>query len=222
MPVKSSGKIITAAIGLFGLIMTLPSHAVPITFSSITMEVRSTDNLRVNGSDTAASLLARFNSGTEICTVNIGEFTGIGGKQNCGTNPHDDLATLYTVNYSLGDGMALFQLGADWGLGGIIMGAIGGDIIRTDDIWWSNSWNNADVLSFTLNGPVTGSFQLLGFESCCSGANSLRVSVNDGQTFSSVVTSVPAPAALTLLGFGLVGLTLVRSRAKSRTRSRAN
>ncbi|MCF6215367.1 MAG: CCXG family PEP-CTERM protein [Emcibacter sp.] len=214
MPVKSSGKIITAAIGLFGLIMTLPSHAIPIIFSSITMEVRSTGNIRVNGGDTAASLLARFNNGTEICTVNIEEFTGIGGKQNCGTNPHDDLATLYTVNYSLGNGMALFQLGADWGLGGIIMGGAGGDSIRTDDIWWGYSWNNADVLNFTLDGPGTGSFQLLGFESCCSGANSLRVSVNGGQTFSSVMTSVPEPAALALLGFGLMGLTIARRRLK--------
>ncbi len=191
--------------------MVSVSWATPITFSSITMEVRSTANLRVSGSDDATSLLARFNSAAPVCTVAVQEFTNIGGKQNCGTAPHADLATLYTINYFLGSGTALFQLGSDWGLGGIIIGADGGDIVRTDDIWWANSWTNADVIDFTISGTGYGTFKLLGFESCCSGNNSLRYDVVGGQGFSAaVVTS--EPTALLLLAFGLAGLAFLRKR----------
>jgi len=203
-------KILGVA-GLCSFFMVSMSWATPITFSSITMEVRSTANLRVSGSDDATSLLARFNSGAPICTVAVQEFTNIGGKQNCGTAPHADLATLYTINYFLGSGTALFQLGADWGLGGIIIGADGGDIVRTDDIWWANSWTNADVIDFTISGAGYGTFRLLGFESCCSGNNSLRYDVVGGQGFSAaVVTS--EPTALLLLAFGLAGLAFLRKR----------
>ncbi len=203
-------KILGVA-SLCSFFMVSMSWATPITFSSITMEVRSTANLRVSGSDDATSLLARFNSGAPICTVAAQEFTNIGGKQNCGTAPHADLATLYTINYFLGSGTALFQLGADWGLGGIIIGADGGGIVRTDDIWWANSWTNADVIDFTISGAGYGTFRLLGFESCCSGNNSLRYDVVGGQGFSAaVVTS--EPTALFLLAFGLAGLAFLRKR----------
>ncbi|HEC01165.1 MAG TPA: PEP-CTERM sorting domain-containing protein [Sphingomonadales bacterium] len=203
-------KILGVA-SLCSFFMVSVSWAIPITFSSITMEVRSTANLRVSGSDDATSLLARFNSGAPICTVAVQEFTNIGGKQNCGTAAHADLATLYTINYFLGSGTALFQLGADWGLGGIIIGADGGDIVRTDDIWWANSWTNADVIDFTVSGAGYGTFKLLGFESCCSGNNSLRYDIVGDQRFSAaVVTS--EPTALLLLVFGLAGLAFLRKR----------
>lgn len=204
-------KKILGAIGLCSFLMVSVSWATPITFSSITMEVRNTANLRVSSSDDATSLLARFNSGTPVCTVAVQEFTNIGGKQNCGTAPHADLATLYTVNYFLASGTALFQLGADWGLGGIIIGADGGDIVKTNDIWWANSWTNADVIDFTISGAGYGTFKLLGFESCCSGNNSLRYDIAGGQGFSAaVVTS--EPTALLLLAFGLAGLAFLRKR----------
>lgn len=205
-------KKILGAASLCSFLMVSAAWATPITFNAITMEVRSTANQHVSSSDDATSLLARFNSGTPICTVAVQEFTNIGGKQNCGTAPHADLATLYTVNYFLGSGgTALFQLGADWGLGGIIIGADGGDIVRTDDIWWARSWTNADVIDFTISGSGYGTFRLLGFESCCSGNNSLRYSIDGGQGFSAVV-AMPEPAPLLLLGFGLAGLAFLRKR----------
>ncbi|MBL4801522.1 MAG: PEP-CTERM sorting domain-containing protein [Emcibacter sp.] len=45
-------------------------------------------------------------------------------------------------------------------------------------------------------------------------AYSLRFSVNGGKTFSAVTVtvSVPEPGALTLMGFGLMGLALSRRR----------
>jgi len=171
-------KITIGAISLFGLTMVSASNASPILFSNITMDVHSTNNIRVTAADDASSLMTRFNSGSPICTVALTEFTNVGGRQNCGTPAHADLATLYTIDYSLGSGTADFQLGADWGLGGIIIGTDGGDIVRTNDIWWANNWNNADVIDFSLTGAGSGTFQLLGFEHCCAGNNSLRVIVD--------------------------------------------
>ncbi len=214
MSIKIFNKIMIGATGLFSLAMMSTSQAMPILFSNITMEVHSTSNIRVNGGDNATSLLTRFDSGSLICTVTLAEFTNVGGKQNCGTGSNDDLATLYTIDYFLNSGTADFQLGADWGLGGIIIGTDGGDILRTDDIWWANNWNNSDVIDFSVSSAGYGTFQLLGFEACCSGRNSLRVSVDNKQTFSAVVTTVPEPVTIALLGLGFMGLAMVRKKRK--------
>jgi len=213
MSVKIVKKILTGSACLLALAVAPVSEAAPIIFNSITMDVHSTDNIRVTTGDDATSLLTRFNSGSSICTVALDEFTAVGGKQNCGTSAQADLATLYTIDYALGGGTADFQLGADWGLGGILMGIDGGDVVRTNDIWWANNWNNADVINFSLTGTGSGTLQLLGFENCCSGNNSLRVSIDGGQTYSAVRASTPEPAPLALLGFGLLGLAVSRRRS---------
>ena len=212
MIVKILGRIITTA--FIGLTALSTAQATPLIFTNITMEVKSS-SYQVTGGDNATSLLAAFNSGSSLCSLNLADFTGVGGPQNCALSKRN-LATLYTVDYFFdGTGSALFELGADWGRGGIVIGADGGDIVRTDDIWWARSWNNADVIDFTISGSGYGTFQLLGFEGCCSGYNSLRYSVDSGQFFSAVRAVVePAPLALLGLSLGAFGVMANRKRPK--------
>lgn len=210
MPIKILSQIIICAAGMAATALIPASQAMPMTFTGITMEVRKS-NYQVTGGDNAASLMAAFNSGNLLCDVNIGLFTSVGGPQTCGTGSHN-LSLLYGIDYVQSGATVLFELGADWGRGGIIMGADGGDILRSDDIWWANGWNHGDVIDFEISAVGAGSFQLLGFEGCCSGGNSLRYSTDGGRTFSAVTVTVPEPVPYTLMGLGLMGLILSRRR----------
>ena len=210
MSIKILSQILICAAGVAAIGFIPSSQAMPMTFTGITMEVRESHH-QVTGGDNAASLMAEFNSGNLLCHVNLGLFTSVGGPQTCGTGKYN-LSLLYGIDYVQSGGTVLFELGADWGRGGIIIGADGGDILRSDDIWWANDWNHGDVIDFTMSGAGSGSFQLLGFEGCCSGGNSLRFSVDGGRIFSAVTVTVPEPVPYTLMGLGLMGLILSRRR----------
>jgi hypothetical protein len=119
-----------------------------------------------------------------------------------------------------------FQVGADWGRGGIAAvidnatGTVIDEFLRTDDLWWANDWNNADVFTTLLDLDAGSSYTMawLGFEGCCGGVTTIRFSV-DGSPFQILNETtvqpfaVPEPSTALLLG---VGMAIVAGRGARR------
>ena len=84
------------------------------------------------------------------------------------------------------------------------------EMVRTDDVWWANDWNNPDVFQTTFSLAAGDSYSILwvGFEGCCGGTSTVRFSV-DGGAFAPLTDTnfqpyvVPEPSVAVLLGLGL-------------------
>lgn len=128
---------------------------------------------------------------------------------------------LMTTTFQVGvAGTYTFQVGTDWGRGGAaaLMNADSGAILSqrviTDDVWWNNDWNNADVFTTTSTFVVGDRVTLawVGFEGCCGGSSTIRFSVdgsayqNFTQTNFQSYAAVPEPSTAAYLALGLVGL----------------
>src|SRR4029434_10598122 len=82
-------------------------------------------------------------------------------------------------------GSFTFRAGADWGRGGVAAvidnqtSTVIQELVRTDDIWWNNDWNDPDVFttSIVLNAGSSYSLVWLGFEDCCAGVTTITVAV---------------------------------------------
>jgi hypothetical protein len=182
--------------------------------------------------DRFATALADFNSiKGPICDQNLDALEGVSYRGTCG-GTRNDYGALYTIKGSL-TGTAEFEFGLDWGLGGFIGADFDGapvDYIN-DDIWWSNSWSNGDVLSYSFADVGNFTLTLLGFEGCCDGTNSaryrtsvsspmVRIAANRDQTTQAEdsfgnwqtleVNAVPVPGSLPLMAVG--ALLLLRRR----------
>lgn len=145
--------------------------------------------------DDFSALLAKHYAGGNPVSTSVTGIENIASSVQY-TGQNGDYSVLMSARLDLAvSGQYEFQVGADWGRGGGIAlldnaGATLSDhnvlqeVVRFDDIWWSNDWNDGDVISQTYSISAPGSFNIawVGFEGCCAGSTTVRFSV-DGSPF---------------------------------------
>ena len=213
-----------------------------LVIDSINVKMVSTTfsarNLAGNNADRFATALASFNAvAGPVCDQNLEALEGVSYRGTCG-GTRNDYAALYTIKGSV-TGTAEFEFGLDWGRGGFIAGDFDGAPVNyinyiNDDIWWSNSWSNRDVLNYSFADVNNFTLTLLGFEGCCDGINSARyrtsvpsplviIAANNDQTRQVAgsfgdwqtlqVNAVPVPGSLPLMAVGALLLLRRRNQA---------
>jgi hypothetical protein len=200
--------------------LLLPSGAGALTFQA---DFTGT-TYQVGAGDTFADLMAAHAAGTPLASVSMTGFQGVSAQVEAGVSTNYSI--LLTTTFTAGvTGSYEFQIGADWGRGGVAAvldgnGTLISELVRTDDIWWANDWNNPDVFTTQLNLDAFSSYTLvwLGFEGCCGGVTTLRFSF-EGSPFQTLNTLnftpfvVPEPRIAALLGLGLLALESLRRGA---------
>jgi hypothetical protein len=215
-------KSLTSLAGaLVGLAVAASAQAGPITFD---YSITHTD-YRVDGTETAESLVNAHELGDLVCTGSVDGFVRVGPRQTCGVFQRN-YSLLVSTQFNLVDGGNYrFQAGVDWGRGGgvILTDLSSGEQLLTDlasgDLWWNRDWNDSDVFisEFDLD-PGAYALTWIGFEGCCAGETTVRYSYN-GEAFSNLTgesfgqhATVSEPGTLFLLGLGLVGFVILRRR----------
>ena len=180
---------------------------------------------QVGAGDTYADLLAAHLAGTPLASVSMTGLENVSAQVEAGVTGNYSILLTAVLEIAV-SGQYEFQVGADWGRGGIAAvidnatGTVIDEFLRTDDIWWANNWNNADVFTTLLDLDAGSSYTMawLGFEDCCGGVTTIRFSV-DGSPFqilneaSMQPFAVPEPSTAMLLG---VGLAIVARRGARR------
>lgn len=174
--------------------------------------------------DTYADLLAAHEAATPLTSVTMTGFEGVSAQIEAGVG--GDYSMRLTAAFEVAvSGQYEFQVGADWGRGGVAAvlddasDTVIQELVRTDDIWWALDWNNPDVFttSLWLDAGSSYRFVWLGFEGCCAGATTIRFAVDGGafQTLNETNLGplvTPEPATALFLGAGLAALA-ARGRA---------
>jgi hypothetical protein len=139
-----------------------------------------------------------------------------------------DYSLMMTTTFTVAQaGLYSFQVGADWGRGGVAAvvdnstsSAIS-ELVRTDDIWWAHNWSHPDVFDVPVNLGAGTSYTLawIGFEGCCGGASTIRFSY-EGSPYVPVSVANLAPytvpeAGLAMLASAAAALWLERSRRRA-------
>ena len=101
-------------------------------------------------------------------------------------------------------------------------GTVLDEVVRLDDVWWANDWNDPDVFTTQIALAAGTSYTLvwLGFEGCCGGATTIRFSFEGGpfQILNEPNLEpfvVPEAGMATLVGLGLGSLAVRRRSAKT-------
>jgi hypothetical protein len=188
---------------------------------------------QVTGGDTYASLLAQHQSESIISSNTLDALDGISAPVYAGVN--NDYSLLMTTSVTAQvTATYTFQVGTDWGRGGASIviddstGTVLDEFVTTDNIWWNNDWNNADVFTSTVSMVAGASYTLgwIGFEDCCGGAATIRFSTDGGATYAvldpangdSYFVTNPEPGTAVLLGAGLAVLALRQRRERANPR----
>lgn len=180
---------------------------------------------QVVAGDSYADLLAAHLAGTPLTSVSLTALEGVSAQVSAGVNGNYSIRLTAVLPIAV-SGLYAFQVGADWGRGGVAAviddatSTVIDELVRTDDIWWASNWSNPDVFTTQVSLTAGSSYTLvwLGFENCCGGPTTIRFSF-EGSPFQPLNELtiepyvVPEPGLATLVGLGLALLAGGRRRA---------
>lgn len=182
---------------------------------------------QVVAGDTYADLLAAHQAGTPLASVTLTALENVSAQVEAGVTTNYSILMTAILDVAVA-GQYEFQVGADWGRGGVAAiidngtGAVIDEFVRTDDIWWANDWNNPDVFTTLVDLDAGTSYTLvwLGFEGCCGGTTTIRFSFEGGpfQILNEPNLEpfvVPEAGMAALVGLGLTTLAARRRSAKT-------
>jgi len=205
----------------------------PSTGRALTIEVAFTaSTYQTQVGDDYASLLAEHEAGSFRGGGAVTTLEGVSTAIHAPGNTTDYSVLMRIQLVAAQSGTYAFQAGVDWGRGGVAAvvdegtGTVISQLVRTDDLWWNNSWSHGDVFTTSVDLTAGESYTLawIGFEGCCAGASTIRFS-HDGSPFVPLddasfaahdAASVPGPAAAPLVMLGLASLPALRRRQRPR------
>jgi hypothetical protein len=208
-----------------GLLVGAPPEARALTFQA---DFRAT-TFQVSAGDTYSDLLAAHLAGSPLASVAMTGFENVSAQVEAGVN--GDYSIMLAADLTLAAaGQYVFQVGADWGRGGVAAvidestSTVIDELVRTDDIWWNNDWSNPDVFTTVIDLDADTSYTLvwLGFEGCCGGGTTIRFSF-EGSPFQPLNETnldplvVPEPSTALLLAIGLTAMAIVARNPRSTT-----
>jgi hypothetical protein len=182
---------------------------------------------QVTAGDGYAELAAAFDAGTPLASVAMTGFENVSAQVEAGVSGNYAIRLIVELSVDAA-GLYEFQVGADWGRGGVAAvidtatGTVLDEVVRLDDIWWANDWNDPDVFTTQIALAAGTSYTLvwLGFEGCCGGVTTIRFSFEGGpfQILNEPNLEpfvVPEAGMAALVGLGLTSLAARRRSAKS-------